>query len=193
MSRIPILVLCPHQISAEAWWMDQIRERLPKPTCVEQYVYESYGVATISRLLKRLGLFCRMQSLSQGSFAKETYNFKESNDPSHPIAPSLVLYLRQISAEEQILHEIRQPLSNPTAQSSVYMRTSYLVLHTSQEIRLEGDQIRALVGSLKDQVSFAEYSLFHRALLQKRRTSYLCEHLTWYYIDLKRLDQRVYA
>ena len=35
-----------------------------------------YGVATISRLLKSTGLFCRISSLLQGSSAKETYNFK---------------------------------------------------------------------------------------------------------------------
>jgi len=34
-------------------------------------------VATIGRLLKIIGLFCRITSLLQGSFAKETYNFKE--------------------------------------------------------------------------------------------------------------------
>jgi len=44
-----------------------------------------YGVATISRLLKIVGLFCRIWSLLQGSFAKETYNFKEPTDRSHPI------------------------------------------------------------------------------------------------------------
>jgi len=32
-----------------------------------------YGVATISRLLKVICLFCRISSLLQGSFAKETY------------------------------------------------------------------------------------------------------------------------
>jgi len=32
-----------------------------------------YGVATISRLLKIISLFCRISSLLQGSFAKETY------------------------------------------------------------------------------------------------------------------------
>ena len=45
----------------------------------------SYGVATISRLLKNIGLFCRISSLLQGSFAKETYNFKEPTHRSHPI------------------------------------------------------------------------------------------------------------
>ena len=34
----------------------------------------SYGVATISQLLKITGLSCRISSLSLGSFAKETYS-----------------------------------------------------------------------------------------------------------------------
>jgi len=44
----------------------------------------TYGVATISRLLIIMGLFCRIRSLLQGSFAKETYNFREPNKRSHP-------------------------------------------------------------------------------------------------------------
>ena len=35
-----------------------------------------YGMAMISRLLRIISLFCRIQSLLQGSFAKETYHFK---------------------------------------------------------------------------------------------------------------------
>ena len=46
---------------------------------------ECYGVATCSRLLKIIGLFCRLSSLLQGSFTKETYNFKEPTNRSHPI------------------------------------------------------------------------------------------------------------
>jgi len=34
----------------------------------------AYVVATVSRIDKRIGLFCRIWSLLQGSFAKETYN-----------------------------------------------------------------------------------------------------------------------
>jgi len=41
-------------------------------------------VAPISRLLKITGLFCRIKSLLQGSFAKETYHFKELTSRSHP-------------------------------------------------------------------------------------------------------------
>ena len=44
-----------------------------------------YGVATISRLLQIIGLLCRTYSLLQGPFAKETYNFNEPTNGSHPI------------------------------------------------------------------------------------------------------------
>ena len=61
------------------------------PCCThttELIYWTGYGVATISRLLKIIGLFCRISSLLQGSFAKETYNLKESTIRSHPIALS---------------------------------------------------------------------------------------------------------
>ena len=38
----------------------------------------------MSRVLKIIGLFCRISSLLQGSFAKETYHFKEPTNRSHP-------------------------------------------------------------------------------------------------------------
>jgi len=44
-----------------------------------------HWVATISRFLKITGLFCRMQSLLQGSFAKETCNFKEPTNRSKSV------------------------------------------------------------------------------------------------------------
>jgi len=47
------------------------------------------GVATISRLLKIIDLFCRISSLFKGSFAKETYKFKEPTNRSQPIVSSL--------------------------------------------------------------------------------------------------------
>jgi len=45
-------------------------------------------VATVSRIDKFIGLFCRISSLVQVSFAKETYNFIDPTDCSHPIKPS---------------------------------------------------------------------------------------------------------
>jgi len=44
-----------------------------------------YGVTKISRFLEMIGLFCRIYSLSQGSFAKETCNSKEPTNGSHHI------------------------------------------------------------------------------------------------------------
>jgi len=54
-------------------------------------IHACYGVAMIIRLLKIISLFCRIQSLLQGSFAKETYNFKAPTHRSHPISCSLCL------------------------------------------------------------------------------------------------------
>jgi len=45
----------------------------------------AYGIATISRLLQIIGLFCRISYLSWSSFAKETYDFMEPTTFSHPI------------------------------------------------------------------------------------------------------------
>jgi len=54
----------------------------------------TYGVATISRLLKIIVLFYRISSLLWGSFAKETYHSKEPTNRSHPISlPTYVLYI----------------------------------------------------------------------------------------------------
>jgi len=43
-------------------------------------------VATVSRIDKIVCLFCRISSLLQGSFAKETYNCINPTNQSHPIA-----------------------------------------------------------------------------------------------------------
>ena len=50
----------------------------------------AYRVATISRLLEIIGLFCRIASVLWGSFAKETYTFEEPTHRSHPISASAI-------------------------------------------------------------------------------------------------------
>ena len=42
-------------------------------------------MCTISRLLHIIGLFCSLQSLLQGSFAKETYHFQEPTNRSRNV------------------------------------------------------------------------------------------------------------
>ena len=49
------------------------------------YIHSGYGVATVSRIDKIIGLFCRIASLLQGSFAKETYNLTDPINQSHLI------------------------------------------------------------------------------------------------------------
>jgi len=44
-----------------------------------------YGVPTISRLLRTIGLFCKRTLQKRVYSAKETYDFKEPTNCSHPI------------------------------------------------------------------------------------------------------------
>jgi len=46
---------------------------------------KDYGVATISRLLKMIGLFCKRALWKRQYSANETYHFKEPTKRSHPI------------------------------------------------------------------------------------------------------------
>ena len=50
------------------------------------YVLAYIELRTISRLLTITGLFGRIPSVLQGSFAEETYDFKEPTNRSHPLA-----------------------------------------------------------------------------------------------------------
>ena len=50
--------------------------------CDQKY---PYGVASSSRLLKIIGLFCKRALQKRRYSAKETYNFKEPTNRSHPI------------------------------------------------------------------------------------------------------------
>ena len=52
-----------------------------------------YGVATISRLLKIIGLFCKRARLKRPYSAKETYNFREPTNRSHPICMHVCIYI----------------------------------------------------------------------------------------------------
>jgi len=53
-----------------------------------------YGVASISGLLEVISLFCKIWSHFYGSLAKQTCNFKEPTNRSHPIC----IYVEQLLA-----------------------------------------------------------------------------------------------
>jgi len=50
-------------------------------------------VATISRLLTIIGLFCKRTLLKRLSYAKETYDFEEPTNRSHPIASAVYTHM----------------------------------------------------------------------------------------------------
>jgi len=51
-----------------------------------QAVWHIYGVATMSRLLKMIGLFCIRALYKRRYSAKQTYTLKEPTNRSHPIS-----------------------------------------------------------------------------------------------------------
>jgi len=61
------------------------RERERERKSFVHYLSCLYGVATISRLLQNIGLFCKRALPKRPIFSKETYNFKEPTNRSHPI------------------------------------------------------------------------------------------------------------
>jgi len=72
---------------------------------IYQYIYiqvqnvlrtSSYGVASISRLLKSIGLFCKRALQKRLYFAKETYDFIQSTNRSHPIINTLHINISRI-------------------------------------------------------------------------------------------------
>ena len=69
------------QIARKAHYYRSLKKIARRECCTTEY-----GVATISRLLKIIGLFCKRSLQKRLIFSKETYNFKEPTDRSHPIA-----------------------------------------------------------------------------------------------------------
>jgi len=71
-----------------------------------------YGVATVSTIDKMIGLFCRIASLLQVSFAKETFNFIDPTNCSHPITrppvgnPATILLAAADSESERLARHI---------------------------------------------------------------------------------------
>ena len=79
-----------------------------------------YVVATISRFLKIIGLFCRTSSLLQG-FATETNNFKEPINRSHPICKtSVYTYIHPNLCKITVYTYIQFNLSKITVYTNIH-------------------------------------------------------------------------
>ena len=92
---------CSVCVKAQAWvlcdWVERlVVERKEERASLRLHAEESrYGVATISRLLKIIGLFCKRDLLKRRHSAKEMYNFMEPTNRSHPILQILRQLLSQ--------------------------------------------------------------------------------------------------
>jgi len=50
------------------------------------FLFSRHGVATISRMLENIGLFCKRDTQKRPVFCKETCIFKHPTHRSHPIS-----------------------------------------------------------------------------------------------------------
>ena len=92
-----------------------------------------------------IGLFCKIQSLLQGSFAKETYNCKEPTNCSHPITltgPQICIcicqHIQSICVRMNVFMwksvHIHIPTVCDRAGSFLYMVASYICICTCHHI-----------------------------------------------------------
>jgi len=82
-------------------------------------VTHSYGVATISRLLQIIGLFCKRAPQKRLYSTKETYDFKEPTNRSHPILahPNTLSHIFGRDGKCAIYQHKKLNISNPTSQT----------------------------------------------------------------------------
>jgi len=124
-------------------------------------------------MLKNIGLFCKKVLQKRPVFCKETCIFKHPTHRSHPIAATghSVRHIRRCATCQILDKSARDEISrvkwlwswllrNITSNQRCAMWVTSSNVHSNLSGRL--------VGSLKLHVSFAEYSLFFRAFLQKR-------------------------
>jgi len=91
-----------------------------------------YGVATISRLLKIIGLFCQRALQNRRYSAKETYNFDEPTNRSHPISREKRKGAKTLSKESS---QKRMGERSPSLSSSTWPDTDFLVCRRSNALK----------------------------------------------------------
>jgi len=81
------------------WTGNLLRNHWAIPALVCTGTYCRYGVATISRLLKIKGLFCKKTLSKRRYSVKEIYDFKGPTNRSHPICDPRALLRGQLIAQ----------------------------------------------------------------------------------------------
>jgi len=177
--------VCVHAFVCVCWVCTRVRvcvrerERCAWFICLSQLIRimsSVYGVATISRLLKMIGLFCRTLSLLQGSFAREAYSFKVPSNPSHPISEWVAINMWQLTSSHS--HTDTQTCTHTHTNEQFAGVAVNLKHERTWHERTWRDAILCH-GRLRSYIevgrrtyihvgTFAEHCLFYRALLQKR-------------------------
>ena len=101
-----------------------------------------YGVATISRLLKIIGLFCKRALRKRRYSAKETYNFKEPTNRRRAIPLSLQRHMHRYTQTYTDIHRHTQTYTDiqtltPTNTGRTYTH-SHIYTHACSHVTQQG-------------------------------------------------------
>ena len=154
--------------------------------CLLWFQMVCYGVATISRLLKMIGLFCKRDLSKRRYSAKETYTLKEPTNRSHPISRFDTFCLETFCRISSLLqgsfaketYHFKEP-TNRSHPISIFDAPLKIQMHAQTHTHTnKHTHTHVYVHTHKLHTFFlyilfvwqriAEYRLFYRALLQKR-------------------------
>ena len=134
----------------------------------------AYGVAAISRLLKSIGLFCRIQFLLQGSFAKETYNLNEPTNSSHSHPIHTCRYALAVATIRRLLESIGLVCKRALQKRRYSVKETYDLKEPTKHMQILALASIDVIGwlrlicSLKLQFSFAKKSPIKETVFCKR-------------------------
>jgi len=118
-----------------------------------------YGVATISKLLKSISLFCKRALQKRRVFSKETYNCKEPTNRSHAI----------FNFVKQYTSVCCSILPVPAVEFCLPVSAIPCCLKNLPKVSVLLNLLQKSKVSVIVRVSLENTGLFCRALLQKRR------------------------
>ena len=102
-----------------------------------------YGVATCSRLLKIIGLFCKKALWKRRYSSKETYDFKEPDNRSHPLLNvwcGTLWSISNMTSKQSVTSDVLQ-WDNPSAAThcNTLQHTATQCNHIKHDIEAERD------------------------------------------------------